>query len=638
MKSLFAPAWHAILVADKDRRIVDANRSACQLFETSRGKLLRMRLEDLRHDFSKIRYKRLLDAALRPPFVREEYVRRTRDGRQRTLDVIGARIDRYYAIFVFRDVTELKHAAENIRASEEKFRSIIRDAGPGIVYVDLAGVHVDVNDAFCRMTGFSRDELVGRGMPYPYWPKDQISRFTRGMRRALDGGVTVLESVFVKKNGDRLPVRIHPSSVTDHTGAKVGEIAIFEDISSWETLQQELLYAQKMQTVGALAGGIVHEFSNLHCGVRLVIESALAEVAHPLPIRKDLEAALERLDRANSITELLKTFAQRTPSRRAHTSLSEVVREALGIAAATLTKDNVSVEVSTTRRVPELVLDRVQMVQAVLNLILNARDAMLSSETRLLRIETGTWEGRAFVRVSDTGSGIAAEYIGSIFDPFFTTKEDRREQVRTGFGLGLTVSEAIVRDHGGTIDVSSTVGAGSSFTAWLPLDVPPSMYGVSEPVELHARVKGKKIFVAENDTVLRTLLDNALRRAGCVVRTAGSAAQSARLMAGDRFDIAFIDLDLPDEGAEWVLTKIENRKPPDRPVTIFVDDRTRMRGRKKPIRRSAGAILYKPVTLESLYEALYAAAGACDRKRRRGHAPAAASSPRRPGAGSTTRR
>jgi PAS domain S-box-containing protein len=725
--TLFDHAWDAILVADRKRCIVDANPAACRLFEASRDQLLQMRLDNLRHVFSKSRYKQLLDGTLRPPVIRGEHFVRMRDGSQKTLDTIGARIDGNHALFVVRDVSqyrrlyqqiemerkrlydvlngmndpvvlvsphfrieflngtarehfgeckgqlchralagatrpcpdcklpavlsgkeerqvyefrdkkgrwlevsitpllgprgpaggilamrdisERKQVEEKIKASEEKFRSIIRHAGPGIVYVDLAGVHVDVNDAFCEMTGFSREELVGRGMPYPYWPKDQIPRFVRGMQNALEGGVNVAETVFVKKNGERLPVRIHPSLVRDHTGATVGEIGIFEDISSWETLQQELVYAQKMQTVGALAGGIVHEFNNLHCGMRLVIESVLAEIGHPLPIRKDLEAVLERLERANSITGQLKTFSQKMPSQKVRTSLSGVIEEALRFAAATLNKDKISVEFDRSRDVPELVLDRVQMAQAILNLILNAGDAMESSEVRRLRIETGVKEGRAFVRLSDTGSGIAEEYLDSIFDPFFTTKENRGEQVRSGFGLGLTVSEAITKDHGGTIDVSSTVGTGSTFTVWLPLETPSMVSRVSPPVELYTRVKGKRVLITENDSVLRTLLDNALRRAGCVVETTESVDQSVRLLGSRRYDIAVVDLELPDGRAEDILGAIEKGTPADRPATIVVTGRTPATGRKKPVRPGAEAILYKPVTLDSLYTAVDMAIG-----------------------------
>jgi PAS domain S-box-containing protein len=624
LKNLFDHMWDAILVADRHRRIVDANPAACRLFEVPRSQLLRMRADDLRRDFSKTRYRQLLDGTLPEPLVRGEHVQRMRTGTEKALDAIGVRIDSNHVVFVVRDITERKQTEEKIKASEEKFRSIIRDAGLGVVYVDLDGVHVDVNEAFCEMTGYCREELVGHGMPYPYWPKDQTPRFVRGMRRALEGRVTVAETVFIKKNGERLPVRVHPSFVRDHTGVTVGEIGIFEDISSWETLQQELVYAQKMQAVGALASGIVHEFSNLHCGMGLVIETTLAETSHSLPIRKDLEAVLERLERASSITGQLKAFAQKTPSHKTRTSLSGVVEEALGIADATLKKDKISVELDQTKDVPELVLDRVQMVQAILNLILNARDAMESTEVKLrrLRVETGVSDGRAFVRLSDTGSGIAAEYVGSIFDPFFTTKEDRSERVRSGFGLGLTVAEAIVRDHGGAINVSSTVGAGSAFTVWLPLDVPSSVSRVSPPVELHARVRGKRVLVAENDFVLRTLMGNALTAVGCAVEAAGSGQQALDLMATGRHDVVVIGLGLPVGEAEKVLRAVRERSPADRPATIIVAGRPPAAGSERTVGRGVSAVLIKPVTLESLYAALGVAVGAIEKTR--GRVPARA--------------
>lgn len=534
-----------------------------------------------------------------------------------TLDAIGARIDRNHAVFIFRDITEHKKAEEKIKASEEKFRSIIRDAGLGMVFVDTAGVHIDVNDAFCRMTGFSRDELVGCGVPYPYWPQEQIPRFFQGMQNALAGRVTVAETIFVKKNGERLPVRIHPSFVTDHTGAIVGQIGIFEDISSWETLQQEVVYAQKMQAVGALADGIVHEFSNLHGGMRLVIETALAELGRELPIRRDLEVVLERLERASSITGHLRTFGLKTPSRRTQTHLSDVLEEALDIATATLKKDRISVELDLSKDVPRLFLDRAQIVQALLNLILNARDAMEAADVRRLRVSTGVKDGKAFLMLSDTGSGIASEYITSIFDPFFTTKEDRGEQMRSGFGLGLTMSEAIVRDHGGTIEVSSNVGAGSAFTVWLPLDIPPLVSRVSLSGDLCAAMRGKRILVLVNDAALRALLDNALKRVGCVVQTAGQPDEGAYLTTRSKFDVVVVGLGLPGGSAKTFLRAIRKQAPADRPATIVVMGGDGDTGPKKAAMPRADAVVHKPVTLESLYAALETVVGAKDGRQER---------------------
>jgi CheY-like chemotaxis protein len=371
-----------------------------------------------------------------------------------------------------------------------------------------------------------------------------------------------------------------------------------------------------MQAVGALAGGIVHEFNNLHCGMRLVIETALAEIKTPPPIRKDLETVLERLERADSITGLLRTFARKTPSQRERVDLATVVEEALEIAAPTLNKDRVSVELNMATKVPELVLDRVQMAQALLNLILNARDAMESAVIRRLRIDTGVHEDRAFVRLSDTGCGIAAQHMDSIFDPFFTTKEDRGERVRRGFGLGLTVSEAIVRDHGGAIDVSSTVGAGSTFTVFLPLDVPSSVSHVKPSLDVRARVNGKRILVAENDSVLRALLDNALRRWGCVVETTTSADDSMKLLAGRRYYIAIIDLDLPPDGAGDVFDAVRKKEQEHRPIIILVAARTAAAAAARRRRALPGvhATLYKPLTLDSLHAALDAAIEAKDRE------------------------
>jgi PAS domain S-box-containing protein len=604
-----------IVLVSPHFRIEFLNRKAKEYYGESRGQLCHRALRGASRHCQDCRLSRVLSGS------EERLVYDLRDTQGRWLEVSITPLmgpgRPAGVILAMRDVSSRKQAEERLRASEEMFRSIIRYAGPGIVYVDLNGVHLDVNDAFCRMTGFSREELIGGGMPYPYWPKDQTPRFVRGMWNALEGGVRVVETVFIKKNGDRLPVRIHPSLVRDHTGTTVGGIGIFEDISSWETLQQELIYSQKMQTVGALVGGIVHEFNNLHCGIRLAVESTLAEPVSALPTRKELEAVLEGLERAESLTWQLNNFSKRSPSRRVSSRLSDIVDDALGFAGASLEKAGISVGLDRNVDVPEITLNPVQMAQAILNLILNARDAMAASQARRLRIEMGTAGKRAFVKLTDTGCGIPEECVGNIFDPFFTTKDTLDEQARSGFGLGLSVSEAIVKDHGGSIEVSSNVGVGSTFTIWLPLDVPSSVSRVSPPVELYARVKGKRILVAESDSVLRALLDDALRRAGGIVETSGSVDQSVFLLGARKYDVAVVGLELSDGTAEDILALISKKPLQERPATILLADKRVGSSYKKRSGVVPGAVVRKPVTLDSIYSALGAVVGRAEKKQAR---------------------
>ncbi len=470
--SLFHHAWHGIVVADRQGRFLDVNPAACELFGLSRSKLLRLRFDHFRQDYSRTRYKRLLDGKLRPPVVRGDHTLLRRDGTKRLLDALGVRLDRDRAMLIIRDVSEKRQAEEKLRASEEMFRSMIRHAGLGIAYTGLDGKHVDVNEAFCKMTGFSRDELIGCGMPYPYWPAEVTGRFTDSMRKALEGGIAIAETLFLRKDGSRFPVRIHPSVVRDHTGATVGVLGVFEDISSLKALQDELAYSQRIQTAGALAGGIAHEFSSIHLGIHWSIEQVLTLPDLPGAIREDLEVALAALQRASRIIKQLEAYSSRSPSQKTRCRLSDVVNDALELASRELEAGHVAVRVEHGQDMPELVVDPTQIGQVVLNLILNAKEAMSLSATKNLSVETGAEEQRMFVRVTDSGCGIPQEYLDHIFQSFITTKDDPNTGTVRGFGFGLPISDKIVRDHGGAIEVSTKVGIGSVFTVWLPVEPP----------------------------------------------------------------------------------------------------------------------------------------------------------------------
>jgi two-component system, sporulation sensor kinase E len=611
--NLFAHAWDAILIADRQGRIVDANPAACALFGLTRAELLKLNFSHFRRNYSKEKYGRLMDGTLEPPIVRGDHTLVLKTGEKKVLDTVGVKVDdshamliirdvssfkqlyeqiaverkRLYDVFdcmndpvvlisphfnieflnrrarefygdcknqlchyalrrekrrcsdcglhliisgkeerlvfeikdkagrwletnmtpfvttggpagvilVMRDVSQRRETEEKLRASEGRFRSMIRHAGPGIAYMSLDGKHLDVNDAFCRMTGFSKDELIGTGMPYPYWPEGTAKKFSVSMRRALQGEIDVAEAKFVRRSGESFSVRIHPSFVRDHTGMPVGVIGIFDDISSLEALQEQLTYAQKMQTAGALAKGIAHEFNNLHCGIQWYIELALSHRGMLPSAREDLETALKSLERASHITRQLVTFAGRSLSQKTRARISDIVADTLGLARKELDDDDIDVSVRHESGIPDLVVDPVQIGQVLLNLVLNAKDAMSASKTKKLSISTGFKSDRVFIRVTDSGRGIPEEHIGQIFDSFFTTKEDPETKAIKGFGLGLAVSERIIRSHGGYVEVSSKLGAGSTFTVWLPVE---SSEGISYAAtvigarEGRSGVRGKK--------------------------------------------------------------------------------------------------------------------------------------------------
>jgi PAS domain S-box-containing protein len=469
-RNLFNNAADVISIIDREGRLVDVNPACCQLTGYSRDELLKMTCADLVDHFDKDRFMSLFKGGSIPWSVRTEYSFIRKDGTQVPLEVSAVMLDPNHALFVSRDVTERNIVDAKLKASEEKFRSLVRQAGLGITYMNVDGDYLDVNDAFCRMTGYSREEQLAAKGARPHWPEEYVSRHRDYVGRAVSGNTDVVETVFKRKSGELFPVRIHPSPVTDHTGERVGAIGLIEDITAWKELQQQVIHSQRMEVASFLAVGIAHEFNNLHGGIQNHVELILENEKLPPEVYKDLEVILKTLRRANSITKQLDTFARATPLHKEPCSLSEVIGDTLELVSREYESEGIKIEAQSGQGIPELVIDGAQIGQVLLNLFINARDAMRGSKLKVLRVETGLRGRLAFVKVSDTGRGIVSENATRIFEPFFTTKGDEDGKGAHGLGLGLTVSKAIVREHDGNIEVSSKVGVGTAFTIWLPVE------------------------------------------------------------------------------------------------------------------------------------------------------------------------
>jgi PAS domain S-box-containing protein len=469
-RNLFNSAADVISVLDREGRLIDVNPACCKLTGYSRDELLKMDCSDLVEHFEKDRFLSLFEGGSSPWSARTEYSFILKDGTQVPLEVSAVMLDADHALFVSRDVSERKIAEAKLKASEERFRSLVRQAGLGISYLNTKAEYLDVNDAYCKMMGYSREELLAAKGARPHWPEEYASQHKKLLRRALAGKTDVAETVFKRKNGELFPVRIHPSPITDHTGKQVGVIGIMEDITAWKGLQQQVIHAQRMEVASFLAVGIAHEFNNLHGGIQNHVELILENEKVPPQVCKDLEVILKTLRRANSITKQLDTFARQTPPHREPCSLSEVIDDTLELVSREFESEGIGIDVRNGRGIPELIIDSAQMGQVLLNLLINARDAMRDSESKALRVETGLRGKLVFIKVSDTGCGIARDNTGRIFEPFFTTKGTVAGKEAHGLGLGLTVSRTIVREHGGDIEVSSTEEAGTTFTVLLPLE------------------------------------------------------------------------------------------------------------------------------------------------------------------------
>ena len=453
-------------------------------------------------------------------------------------------------IAVLTDITERK------RAEEERLRlsTAIEQSAEAVMISDTEGIIRYVNPAFCTVSGYSREEAVGRRTNL-LRSGQHDEQFYENLWKTITSGQTwrgELENR--RKDGCPLPMEASITPVREPRGGIISFICIAQDISERRTLEHQLLQAQKFEAIGQLAGGIAHDFNNVLAAILGMAELGQLEAPEGTRIRERLQKICHHAGRAVALTRQLLAFSRRQQLERRPINLNLSVNEVTSLLCDSLGKD---VEV-TTKLAPELAsvfADPAQIEQVLMNLCVNARDAMpsggrLAISTANLRLDEDACRTRPattpgeFVRltVGDTGTGMDAETLGRIFEPFFTTKPPGR-----GTGLGLATVYGVVKQHGGHIDVTSAVGQGTTFHLYFPVSAPATPRPV-ERIEGEPVSGGKEtILLAEDHEGLRELVCESLESLGYNVLAACDGEEAIDLFRrnAEKVDLLILDVIMP---------------------------------------------------------------------------------------------
>ena len=520
-------------------------------------------------------YHRRAEAGGPVPAIRVRW--RTVDNRTIVVEAIGIGItfdNRSARLVVARDVTkrlraeeERERAEKASRLSEDRYRTLFEGSPLPIILFDPETLHIlAVNDRAIRAYGYSREEFLELRMTALKLP-EELPELVDGMRDGYDDGVKrVGVRTHRKKDGTLMQM-----DITSHAVTLDGEraiLAINTDVTENRRLEERLRQAQKMEAVGQLAGGIAHDFNNILAIIIADADLALTELGEGHPVSRDIKEIEAAALRAAALTRQLLTFSRRQPCQPQVLALNSAIIDLEKMLGRIIGED-VRLSTRLASQLGSIEADAGQVDQVLMNLVVNARDAMpsggtLTIETRNVELDAaeamdiGATAGRyVMLSVADTGAGMDAALRARIFEPFFTTKE-----VGRGTGLGLATVFGIVKQSGGGLSVSSELGHGATFRIYFPR-IDEVIARSTAPAAAVARRGTETVLVVEDEDHVRLVVRRMLASCGYTVVEARNARAAFDALGahGDDIQLVVTDVVMPDIDGRTMAAQIQQRNP-----------------------------------------------------------------------------
>jgi PAS domain S-box-containing protein len=638
----------AIVAVDRDGNIVQANSQTQEIFGYEREALIGQKIEMLVPDRYRGQHRHHRQAFAEAPKTRRmgtglDLYGRRRDGSEFPVEISLSPIVTDKGTFVLsaiRDITDRKRIEEELRsANEELYRrtaeqlgdyrsrlvAIIDSSEDAIIGKGLDGTITSWNKGAERIYGYSPEEVVGKNIAI-LAPADRPDEIPEILRKIARGErVEHREAVRISKGRRRLDVSISVSPLRDSSGEIAGASSIARDITAQKRTEAQLRQSQKMEAVGLLAAGLAHDFNNILGIVNACMEFLRDRIDPKVEHSVYLENIRDAINQGKALTKQLLTFSRSTLVQPQIFDLHVQLR---GISKLLRPLLGVDIEISILSRSPETIVeaDPIQLDQVVVNLAMNARDAM--PEGGKLILETGLIEfddafgdrhqtlprGKyVLLAVSDTGVGMDEATLSRIFEPFFTTKE-----VGKGTGLGLATVYGIVKQIGGHIFVYSEPGNGTTFKIYLP-SADHQLGQASEPrVEaVIPELQGNTILLVEDDDIMRGLTRQLLREHGYKVVEANDGKAALELVKSNstQIDLLLTDVVMRRMGGPELAGLLGTSLPALK--VIYMSGYTGEMMANREILKREVTLIEKPFTRTDLLNAIHAALGGVETRRDR---------------------
>jgi len=502
----------------------------------------------------------MLETGKSVPRLEEKLVRT--DGTPVDVEVAAAPIffqEQRGILVVVLDITDRKRAEEALRESEKRYRTLFDESVDGIYVASREGTLLDANQAFLSILQYDRENLVGKDIRSIYVNPSDRDRFVQTIDAS--GALKDYPLLLKRSDGKEVDCLLTAHVRRGDNGSILGYEGILRDITEQKNLQRQLLQAQKMEAIGTLAGGVAHDFNNLLTIVMGFSELLLAEKQEDDREYEDLRKMFQAARSGAELVQRLLMFSRKSEPRPAPMNLNKQIVQVEKLLRRTIPR-MVDIHVDLSADLPDINADASQIEQVLVNLAVNARDAMpnggeltvrtstviLDEEYCRLHVEASPGE-YVVLEVSDTGYGMDKETIEHIFEPFFTTKERGR-----GTGLGLSIVYGIAKQHHGHITVYSEVGKGTVFRVYLPA-IPGETKSVVETSGIMPAFGSETILLVDDEDFVRELGARILTKHGYTVLQAvnGKEALDHFEQEHSRISLVILDLIMPAMGGTECL-------------------------------------------------------------------------------------
>jgi PAS domain S-box-containing protein len=506
---------------------------------------------------------------------------------------------------ITRDITERHEMERKLQQEQEFARRLIECFPDLIVVLDHEGRFKFVSERIKDILGVSPEEYIGRSIGQRIGPEDRAK--VTEMFQDLISGRKRQEQIEMRAqhtDGSWRTLRVIGSPLLDGTGKIVGMVSSGRDVTESRQLEQQLAEKEKFAAMGQMMAGAAHELNNPLTAI-LGVSDLLRERAADDATRRQVDLVLQQARRAAAIVQNLLVFSRPVTHGRDRLAIDEILEEALRLEQANFKKKNIKVKLTAPAGLPPVDGDRKLILQVFLNIILNAEQSIsLARDHGTLDVSvTCTGDKKIRVTFADDGPGIPSETISKIFDPFFTTKRPGG-----GSGLGLTISLAVVKEHGGTIEVESREGVGATVQVVLPTIVqsqspgaarPPAAKSIPSPAD-PATLRGHTVMIVEDEDGIREIVQESLSARGMLVHAAVSSEAALAYLARNSCEIIVCDLNLPGINGEKLFEELRARLGSAMPRFLFVTGELVNAEVEQRFRKNGARVLQKPFQISTL--------------------------------------